>query len=148
MWTGNLEALKNAPLSDKAKKIIAEFIQNNDMKTLPRGRYELGEDNFVNILELNTKESDGVFEAHKKYTDVFFMISGAEYIAVGKDCVAVTHEYDERDDYYLCTVNGYEQTLLTENAFCCIPTHELHKSGIAVEKGASIKKAVFKIIND
>lgn len=118
------------------------------MKRLPCGRYELGEDNFVNILQLNTKESDGVFEAHKKYTNIFFLISGAEYLAVGKNCVTVTHEYNERDDYYLCTVNGYEQTLLTENTFFIVPTNELHKSGIAVEKGAPIKKAVFKIIND
>lgn len=145
MWTGNLQQLKNAPLSNEAKRAIADFIQNNDMQTLPCGRYELGEGNFVNILQLDTKESDGVFEAHKKYADIFFVISGAEYVSLGKDCVTVTREYKESDDYYLCTVKDCKQILLTENAFCAFTAGELHKSGIAVEHGSPVKKAVFKI---
>ena len=59
-----------------------EFLKNTDLKNLENGKYQIdGENVFVSVQDYTTKpESEGKFEAHKKYADIQFIIKGEEKI--------------------------------------------------------------------
>ena len=61
-------------------KIGFEFLLNNDLKSLKDGKYQIkGDEVFANIQSLTTKEkSQKKWEAHKKYIDIQYVISGKE----------------------------------------------------------------------
>lgn len=64
-------------------KAAYEFLIRSDLAMLPDGRYDLGKDVFVNVETYNTQlGSQREFEAHRKYVDLHFMISGREKISV------------------------------------------------------------------
>ena len=71
--------IKNAEtyfnLDEKIKKGL-EFILNNDLTTFENGKYEIDGDKVTaNIQEYDTK-AEGLFEAHKNYIDIQYVISG------------------------------------------------------------------------
>ena len=57
-----------------------DYIRSTDLKNLQQGKYEIeGKNIFAMISEYQTKpESEGKLEAHKKYIDVQYVISGEE----------------------------------------------------------------------
>ncbi len=75
----NIEnASKYYGLGDKIKKGF-EFIINNDLKSMPAGRYEIEEGIFANVQELETRLPHmAKFEAHRDYIDIQYVISGNE----------------------------------------------------------------------
>ncbi len=60
------------------------FLRDRDLAGLEKGRYELeGTDLFVIIDEYMTKnESDTRLEAHRKYADIQYIISGDEIMGI------------------------------------------------------------------
>ena len=56
------------------------FLRDNDLEKLELKRYDLDGNNlYVTISEYNTKNpEDAKFEAHKKYIDIQYVISGSE----------------------------------------------------------------------
>ena len=59
---------------------VVEFIKGLNVNT-PAGRYEIAEDIWANIEEYNTKsELEANLEAHRRYVDVQFLLSGIERI--------------------------------------------------------------------
>lgn len=122
---------------------IDKFIAENDLKTLPKGKYDLGDECFVNILESNPTTSTK-WECHEKYLDVQYMVIGSETIEYAIiENMNKTTEYDAVKDRYLGTGEG-QQILVDEGAFMILFPEDAHCPGI---KGKSdfLKKAVFKI---
>ena len=146
MWTGKIEEFKNCNLLDESvKNSILSFFSQNDLKTLPNGRYELDNGNYVNVCEFETQISDGVFEAHKNYIDIHCIIVGREKVLTSNKADKIVKEYDAQDDYYLCTVKESEGVSLTGDNICiCLPD-EPHNPGVADETSMTVKKAIFKI---
>ena len=61
------------------------FIKNNDIKTLPKGKTVIDNENvFVNHFEYNTVEEseDTLFENHIDYIDLHVVISGEEFMEI------------------------------------------------------------------
>jgi len=63
-------------------KAVEAFIQKAERENLPQGRYDLeGERLFAMIQEYETKEREEcLYEAHKLYGDIQYMVSGTESI--------------------------------------------------------------------
>ena len=62
-------------------KKCAEFIERFEAEKLPDGAYEIdGERVFANVQTYRTKQQDenSRFEAHKKYIDVQYVVSGID----------------------------------------------------------------------
>lgn len=61
---------------------VEKFIQRAQEENLPEGRYELDGDRlFAMIQEYATKEREAcLYEAHKLYGDIQYMVSGTEVI--------------------------------------------------------------------
>ena len=51
MWLWKIEEFNQCDvLTEKSKSSIIQFMQDNDMQALPNGRYDLGDENYVNIF--------------------------------------------------------------------------------------------------
>ena len=86
MIKNSLKYIKNyLNLSDKIRCGL-EYLMQNNLKLLENGGYDIsGDDIYVNIQDYNTKpKENGLWEAHRKYIDIQFMIEGSELIGVGE----------------------------------------------------------------
>ena len=146
MWIGKIEELQNYNLlSDSVKTNILDFFRTNNLKELASGRYELGNGNYVNIFEYETKNVDDTFEAHKKYIDIHYVIAGEEIIRVCDKAKEIIKDYDDQEDYYLCKVEKPDKYILTGENLCLCMLDEPHQPGGIQEIKMKVKKAVFKI---
>src|SRR3970040_758749 len=78
-----------------------DFIENTDLKNLNPGKYEIeGKNIFALISEYQTKpESEGKLEAHRKYIDVQYVISGEERMGYAPlDKQEIIEKYKEEND--------------------------------------------------
>ena len=78
-----IDKIENAHLYKGLSKRIEkafEYIRATDLKNIKPGKYEIdGENIFALISEYKTKsEQEGKLEAHRKYIDVQYVISGEE----------------------------------------------------------------------
>ena len=145
MWIGTLEELKNCSLlSGEVKERVINFIKNNDMVNLPNGRHELGNNNYVNVFEYETKDNDGVFELHHEYVDIHFDICGVESVLYADKYDVETKEYQKDVDYSLGVVTNPKKVIL-DGKLCVFLPNEPHKAGIIAKQKSKVKKAVFKI---
>lgn len=145
MWVGNIKEFENCDaLCDKAKSCIIEFIKSNDLQTLPCGKYDLGDGDFVNIFEYETKENDNVFETHKVYVDIHYVIIGSEKILWADEYLQVLKSYQADGDYSLGIAKKPKE-LARIGDLCVFLPDELHKAGVIFNETTKVKKAVFKI---
>lgn len=148
MWIGKIEELKTCKvISEKDAETIVRFIAENDMSSLPTGKYSLGGENFVNVIEYDTKESDGIFEAHEKYVDMQYIIKGEEKILRADKIESETKPYQTDKDRTLGLVNNPTENILSQGNFCVFIPKEAHKVGLTLNAVIKVKKAVFKIVH-
>ena len=126
-----------------------DFIQNNDMNSLSEGRHNLGSNSmFVIVSSYNTKPVDkGVWEAHRKYIDLQYIISGAEMIghtSIAGLTTAITYDPDNDIEFLI----GKEGSLchLKSGDFAIFYPHDAHMPGLKISNSQQVYKAVFKII--
>jgi len=146
MWVGNIKELKEClSLSELAKTQITNFFNKNNVQSLSNGKYDLGDGNYVNIFEYETKENDGVFETHKKYIDIHYAIVGVEKILWADEYKKELTPYQAEGDYSLGTVENAKE-IAPNGGFCLFLPGEPHKAGVMFDAPQKVKKAVFKII--
>ena len=145
MWVGSIEDLKNYDgLSEEVKMRVIEFLKTNDLKALGNGKRDLGNGNYVNIFEYDTKENDGAFEVHKAYIDIHCVISGEEKILWSDKYTEEIKTYQVDEDYSLAAVRN-PSAVEMENRLCLFEIGEPHKAGVCLKAVSHVKKAVFKI---
>ena len=139
-------AEKYAALHEKFAEAFA-FIGRAEKENLPVGRYELdGERLFAMVQEYDTK-APGLFEAHRKYIDIQFIVSGKEligYTNISKlepDC-----EYDGEKDFILYKRAECSTELILENGdFAVFFPEDGHMPGVMVNESSPVVKIVVKV---
>jgi YhcH/YjgK/YiaL family protein len=123
------------------------YIKQTDFSKLENGKYIIEEDNLFAILqEYETKNDiDCKLEAHIKYIDVQYMVSGEELIGVNLLIDQTPYkEYDMENDYAL-----YDDTCsfikITQTQFAVLFPQDLHKPGIKTNVSGKVKKVVIKV---
>ncbi len=106
-----------------------------------------GENIFVNPVCLQTKpENECLFEAHRRYADVHFIVEGCEKIIVGDiDSVAVVQPFSEEKDIGFYTCESGTACILKPGDFLVCYPQDAHKVAIAIDSPAPVKKLVGKI---
>lgn len=127
----------------------AEFVLSHDLETLACGRYELGNGDYVNVMEYTTKpRRESCYESHQEYADIQMVIQGSEVLEVASvETIEVTSPYDPHNDctLYSGAFEG-EQFALTPGRWCLVMPHDAHMPGIAIyATPVPVKKAVFKV---
>lgn len=140
----NLETY--SPVSERLAQGL-RLLKTTDFSVLPDGRYEVDGGNLFYMLQsYESKESNDCPEAHKKYIDIQYLLSGEEWIGVGElsEMTEEVSAHPERDIWFyhgpLSDVkigNGYFAVFFPQDA---------HAPGIAVDKPAPIRKVVVKVL--
>lgn len=136
----------NLNLSSNIKSGL-NYIKNTDFSKLEDGKYIIdGENMFVNIQTYMTK-SDANFEAHRKYADIQYIISGSEKIGVTdyENCSTVI-AYDKENDIEFLSGKG-DYVSLKEGDFLVLYPSDAHKPSISIDAFSSrVRKAVVKVM--
>ncbi len=124
-----------------------EWLQATDLNALPVGRVDLDGDHlFALVQEYDTKpRDDGVWEAHRKYIDVQYVVRGRErmgYIPV--EAITVTKPYDAEKDYLNGTGNGSFIYAPMGMVFVFWPG-DAHMPGMQVDGPEPVRKIVIKV---
>ena len=125
-----------------------EFLLNNDLKSLNEGKYEiLGDKIFANIQSLLTKDkSDKKWEAHRKYIDIQYVITGNECMGYGiYENFKNTEKYNEDKDVEFLEGKQYNYINVKEGEFVIFYPNDVHAPMLSVQKSENIKKAIVKI---
>lgn len=128
---------------DKIYDVICNATENPTA-----GKRVINNNCYVNVVACspNDKDFDGVFECHKRYTDVQYLISGSEKLYYGeKTDMTVVREYDGNADIEFLQGDNYVDATYTAGQAALLEAGEPHASGYVAETNASIIKAVIKI---
>ncbi len=126
------------------------FIKKAIVENLPVGKYELdGKDLFASVQEYNTKEEQAArYEGHKKYIDIQYIVSGAEYVEVTDTAKtqSITPYNEEKDVEFFQTDEKVWQGVWTANEYGIFFPHDIHRPGMRVDGvSAPVKKILVKI---
>jgi len=140
----NFNLYKNViPHQEKILQFIRDII---DQKIIIGSRnIEIdGDSVFALINRYQTKESSS-WEAHKKYIDIQWMISGKEAILFANiDDLSVLKSYDEQNDYLLLEGRG-DRLTLSANTFAIFFPEDAHQPGLLINESEDILKIVIKV---
>lgn len=121
------------------------LLETEDFASMELGRYEVdGDKLFYLVQAYDSKVYEGVGEAHKRYVDIQYLISGREKIMIGQmeeDSELVS----ERGDVYFYKM-GEEYITLTEGQFAVLWPQDLHGPGMMVESPEACRKVVIKVL--
>lgn len=127
------------------------FLKTADLKNLPLGKQELeGEHLFVSVAEYKPKErAEALFESHKKYIDIQYMIKGEELMGLTSlDKVKVVKPYNEENDITFYEYDGGEYIKATPDNFVLFFPEDAHRPSITTGDTSLVKKIVVKIFID
>ena len=125
------------------------FLATTDLKNIAPDKYKLeGDSLFAIIQEYTTKnEEDSRFEAHRKYADIQYLISGEEKMGVtALEETTVTEPYnDEKDVAFMTTKHDNYRLASPKNFFVFFP-NDAHRPGVKAKENVSVRKAVIKVL--
>jgi biofilm protein TabA len=131
-------------LGEKFQKAF-QYLQQTDLAALANGRHAIdGDDIFIIIQEYQTKPT-GMWEAHQKYIDLQYVISGREKMGYANiDTLRIAEAYSADNDCVILEGEG-SFVIVPAGAFAIFAPHDAHIPGLLVEAPAPVKKAVVKI---
>ena len=136
-------------LSPHIKKGFEFLANTKNLNDLPVGRIEIDGNNvFALVQEYDTKAFNiDMWEAHKKYFDIQFIVSGTEAIKVSRiEDMTPNTKYHTDGDYWLFSGDG-NALKITENQFAIFSPEDIHQPAIAIEGSIQkIKKIVVKAL--
>jgi YhcH/YjgK/YiaL family protein len=137
---------KYAGVSERMGKAL-KYLSETDFVSMKPGRYTVeGDDIFVLVQEYGTKPvSEGKWEAHKRYIDIQYVVSGTEKMgyAFAKDLTEDT-EYDKTNDFLLYIGKG-NMLVCRKGTFVIFFPDDAHMPCIRSGKTNNVKKAVIKV---
>lgn len=147
------DKIKNAnlyfSLGEKIQKALQYLADTNFSSTEP-GKYQIdGENVFALVQEYNTKPlSAGKWEAHRKYIDVQYVVSGREKMGITEsEKVIVIEDYNEDKDYTIYKGDG-NFLLVDEGYFTIFFPTDVHMPGLSINIPKPVKKVVVKVSVD
>lgn len=136
---------KNRDRWDKAFK----FLKDSDLSKLEPKRYDIDGDNlFATVSEYLTKNEETTnFEAHRKYIDIQYVISGREIMNVAplsavKDIII---PYDATKDIEFVTVDRVVNYLATPGRLFIFFPGDAHRPGLKDGVSSQVRKIVIKL---
>ena len=136
---------KNVCQYDEIKQII-NYIKSLDFEVIEDGRLEFSDGIWANLQTYTTKE-DALFEAHRKYIDIQYMVSGQEKIGVcDYTKCKINIPYDsEKDIEFLDYENDFEYINMTPKDFLVLFPKDAHKPSISISEKVEVRKLVVKV---
>jgi biofilm protein TabA len=148
-----LDRIEHAAMYRGLEPILREaldYLSSTDFSQVPEGRHVLdGERLFALVQRYQTKAvSDALWEAHRRYIDVQYVVAGDEQIGYAPlvDGLTVTKPYDTQKDVIFFNVRG-DRFELSAGTFAIFTPHDVHAPGLVSgvsQQGAEVRKVVVK----
>lgn len=141
----NKKNYKEIPLLYQA----LSFLSNLEENELPEANTQLIENTlFCNPVTLTSKPEDQcIYEAHRKYIDLHYIISGIERIATADiTTLSTATPYSTEKDIEFLTGNADGYYDLKPGQFMVCYPNDAHKVAIMASQPCDIQKIVFKIL--
>lgn len=124
------------------------FLAETDFSQLEDGRITLdGENLFVNVMTCQTKSVNDRPEAHRKYIDIQYLISGEELIGVGP--LEEMQEIEGKPEKDVWFYKGQVSNVsIGRGRFAVLFPEDAHAPSIAVQAPATVRKCVVKVLAD
>jgi len=136
---------KNRERWDKA----FTFLKTCDLANAEAKLYDIdGDIVYAPVSEYITKNpEDAVFESHRKYIDIQYVIAGRELIGLAGpgDIQEVTKPYDEMTDAEFMTVRNSTEMQATTGKFFIFFPEDLHRPGVKDGENSPVRKVVIKV---
>ncbi len=126
---------------------VFDFLKQ-DLNSLAMGKYLLeGDHVFAMVSEYETKSpQDAKWEAHRKYIDLQYVISGQEVIGVlPLEKTVDPQNYNEQKDLIFFGEQDGEFFTATPDCFFLFFPDDVHRPCMMIEQSESVKKLVIKI---
>lgn len=124
-----------------------EFLQNTDLANTEPGKYVLeGDKVFAMVQEYDSRNiEDCKLEAHRKYIDIQYVVSGEEQIGVDllKDQPS-KDGYNESNDVIFFDADS-SLVRMEAGVFAILYPDDLHMPGVKVDQSVQVKKVVVKV---
>ena len=122
------------------------YLVRQDFSTSPIGRSDLqGDELYAMLQEFTTKPFDqGVWEAHRRYIDVHYVISGQEKIFFAPIETMQPGEYLTDKDFLPLKGTG-SPLVLSKGFFVIFYPEDAHMPGLQVDAPELVRKVVLKI---
>lgn len=124
-----------------------KFLKNTDFSGVEPGKYPLsGGGAYANVQEYLTRD-EGLFEAHRKFIDIQYIVSGSEYIDVApiESITEVKDSYNNENDIMFFNVGGFKRRVADAGTYLVLFPSDGHRPCMKIEKSAPVKKIVVKI---
>ena len=146
-----LDNIKNASLySGLNPRIEAalEWLQSQDFSQLEPGKIDIkGDELYALVNEYNTsKKEERFWEAHRKYIDIQFIVSGSEMMGyAGIDTLTPSSQYDEEKDF--CKLDGDGSFVIAKaGTFAIFYPQDAHMPNLIFGSSEPVKKVVVKVL--
>lgn len=124
-----------------------EIIRDTDFAALADSTYEVeGRDLFYFLQSYETKPLNDTPEAHRKYIDIQYILSGKEKMGVGQ-LDTMTEEVEARPDGDIWFYHGpVDEVNLTPGMFIVLFPNDAHAPSMSPAEGINaVRKCVFKV---
>ncbi|MFC2116785.1 YhcH/YjgK/YiaL family protein [Bacteroidota bacterium] len=135
---------KRKELWDKA----FEYLKTADLDSLQVGKIELkGDSLFAVVTEYLTRDDEeSSYEAHQKYADIQYLISGEEKMGVaGLDKSTITVPYDESNDIVFLNAPDDNLRMANDKLFFVFFPDDAHRPCMKIDEKSPVKKIVLKV---
>ena len=148
-----LDQIKNASFYEGILPAITTALEKAAAYTpenYPGGRIDVDGDNLFLLLNTyDTHASEGaLFEAHKAYIDVMYMVEGEEtiYVKPTSQLSNITKEYDPAGDALLADLDADATPVrLTAGSFIVLMPQDAHAPACWVDGAKNVKKIIGKV---
>lgn len=129
-----------------------KFLKSVDLKSAEVKRHDIhGDSLYALVSEYNSKNpEDARYEAHRKYLDIQYVISGKELMGIGPMSIkdSVLQEYDPVKDIEFFTVKEDKKYPASPDRFFIFFPSDAHRPGVKDGENAPVKKVVIKLLLD
>ena len=144
-----IDQLKNVSwyfgMNEKLTRAL-QYLQNTDLSGIGQGKYEIdGFDGYAIVQQYETRPKEkGLWEAHRRYIDIQYVVSGTELIGYANLNHMKAGDYDEVKDLLPFQGDG-DFFVVREGTFVILTPQDAHMPGIAVSTPQLVKKVVLKV---
>lgn len=144
---GSLEEISQVIPSAGSVEIIRDFMATVSFKAFSSGE-KRNLQNEITVAYISANGADdnrNILEAHRKYADLHFTITGTDLIAFKSivECKKVCQPYNDEADYVLYNELPVMIYKIKQNLFCFIPPEYAHMA--LYGNCGKVEKLIFKI---
>ena len=134
-------------LSERIKEAVT-YLENLNVDDMDEGKIVVNDDFFVLVQTYDTKLPEQVrYEAHKKYVDIQYIVTGKELMQVAPiSSLEVDEPYsEEKDIAFYKPVEQAATLVLTSGGYVVFYPEDAHRPSLCAGKMTTNKKLVGKV---